>query len=166
MVKPDASLGIAASFDAQQFRDAIRFAMQMGTPNDPDRAPLFIRKSSGRRFWLGDVEQFPPPNGTLRLDRDGKPLNPDVRVEQTADEKIRVDCAIEVVRADANELPIGNFRPTKVVCTLLDTEYAQVSGSRELIYNGDQYVYGYEPEANGLFDAGVHTMVFYALDES
>lgn len=166
MAVPDSSLGIAASFDATQFNAAIRFAMQMGTPNDPDRQPKFVKKAAGRRYFLGLVEQFPAPNGTLRLDRDGRPFNPEVRIEQVQDEFVTVDCAVEVVKADADELPVGNFRATKAICTLLDEDYAKVVGCRELRYNADTYIFGYEPEANGLFDAGVHTMIFYALDES
>ena len=63
-------------------------------------------------------------------------------------------------------MPVGNFRQTKAVVTLLDTEYAKVTGCREMNYNGDRYLYGYEPEVNGLFGIDVHTMIFYALDES
>ena len=163
MVTPDPALGITASFDADAFNRAILFAMQMGKPNDVTRQAVFVKKSEGRTYWLGDVQQ---DTATIRLDRDGRPFNADIRIEQTPDQDIAVDCAIEVVEANADEVPVGNFRPTKAVVTLLDAQYAQVMGCRELRYNADTYVYGYEPEADGLFDAGIHTMIFYALDES
>ena len=66
----------------------------------------------------------------------------------------RVDCAVEFERADAEELPVGNFRPTKATVTLLDEEYDQVKGARELVYNGDRYVYGYEPVGWGCSTSG------------
>lgn len=162
MVQPDPALGLSAAFDSTGFRNAIRFAMQMGTNPDPDRRPQFIRRSSVKTYWLDGVQLPDPP----RMDRDGKPLNPDIEVRREADQFLAVDCAIEVVKADAEELPVGNFRPTKLMVTLLDDQYAQVEGCREMVYNGDRYVFGYEPESNGLFDVGVYTLIFYAKDES
>jgi hypothetical protein len=163
VVTPDPTLGFPTAFDKTGFEHAIRFAMQMGTPNDPDRAPVFIKKVTTLTYFEGSTEVAA---SSLRLDRDGRPLNPNIRVQKAADQSVTVDCAIEVARADADELPVGSFRPTKVIATLLDDDYALIDGCRELRYNGDTYIYGYEPEAYGLFDAGVHTIVFYALDES
>ncbi len=161
MVKPSDSLGIPVNFDNESFRQAIRFAMQMGTNPDPDKRPIFIRKNQGRTYKKDGVV-IPTP----RLDRDGKPFDPEIEVVKAPDERVSVDCAIEVERADAEELPVGNFRPTKVVVTLLDDQYEVVNDCRELIYNGDRYLFGYEPESNGLFEVGVYTMIFYAVDES
>lgn len=162
MVQPEDSLGITASFDNDAFRNAVRFAMQMGINPDPDRRPIFIRKATGRTYKKDGVVLGPPP----RMDRDGKPLDPDIEVIKAPDVQVSVDCAIEVERADAEELPVGNFRPTKVVVTLLDNQYTLVKDCRELLYNGDRYLFGYEPESTGLFEVGVYTMIFYALDES
>lgn len=162
MVQPDPSLGISVDFDSDGFRKAIAFAMQMGINPDPDRRPIFVKRSNAVTYWKDGTELVAPP----RLDRDGNPLDPDVEVRRAADENIEVDCAIEVERAEADELPVGNFRPTKVVATLLDSEYQKIKTCRELLYNGDRYIFGYEPESTGLFDVGVYTMIFYARDES
>lgn len=162
MVQPDPTLGIDVDFDNDGFRRAIRFAMQMGTNPDSDKSPKFVKRSAARTYWKNGIELSTIP----RLDRDGNPLDPDIEVRRAVDENLEVDCAIEVVRAEADELPVGNFRPTKVVVTLLDDQYELVKDCRELLYNGDRYVYGYEPESNGLFDVGVYTIIFYAKDES
>lgn len=163
MASVDPGLGIdVPDFDGEGFRAAIQFAMQMGAPPDPERRPKFIRKGSGRTYWKDGVQLGAAP----RMGREGEPLDPDIEVRTTPDQEIEVDCAIEIERAEAEELPVGTMRPTKVVATLLDAQYALVEDCRELLYNGDRYVYGYEPEANGLFDVGVHTMIFYAKDES
>lgn len=161
MAEPDSSLGISADFDAAGFRNAIRFAMEMGLNPDPSRRPTFIRKSSSRVYKKNSVVISTP-----RLDRDGRPLDPEVEVVRPADVEVSVDCAIEVQRADAEELPVGTFRPTKVVATLLDDQYEEVKDCREMLYNGDRYVYGYEPESNGLFDVGVYTIIFYAVEDT
>lgn len=162
MVQPDPALGIAVDFDNDAFRSAIRFAMQMGVNPDPTKRPIFLRKNTARTFWKNGQELADPP----RMDRDGKPFDVDIEVRRGQDEKVSVDCAIEVERADAEELPVGNFRPVKIVVTLLDEEYQLVSDCRELLYNGDRYMFGYAPEALGLFQTGVFTMIFYARDES
>lgn len=166
MVQPDPALGITADFPTETVRNAFLFAMQMGKPNDVARQVKFIKRSPGRRYFLGSVEQFQPPAGTLRLDRDGRPLNPEIRVEQTPDSEIAVDVAIELTEATADELPVGNFRPVKATVTLMTQEYDLIKGSRELKYNNDRYGFGYELDANGLFDLTVHTLIFFAINES
>lgn len=166
MATPDASLGIATAFPTATVRNALLFAMQMGAPTETTRQVRFIKKASGRRYFIGTEEQFLAPEGTLRVDRDGRPLNPQVRVEQNADTEVDVDVAIELTEATAEELPVGNFRPVKATVTLMGQEYAQIVGCREMAYNNDRYGFGYELEANGLFDLTVHTLIFFALDES
>lgn len=160
MAKP--TVPIPYGFDSAGFRQAIRFAMQMGAPPDPDKRPKFLPKAEGRTYYRNGVE-IPTP----RTDRDGRPLDPTIEMVETKPEPVTdVDCAIEIVTAESDELPVGNFRPTKAVVTFLDDEYAKVADCREMVYNGDRYVYGYEPELNGLFDVGVHTQVYYAVDDT
>jgi hypothetical protein len=162
MVDPNPALGLSADFDGDQFRNAIRFAMQMGAPPDPDKQAMFIFKPTGRTYWKNDVQL----GSTPRLDRDGKPLDPTVEVRLVEANTKSVDCAIEIIRADAEELPVGTFRQTKAIVTLLDAQYEEVVGCSELLYNGDHYRFGYEPEGLGLFDVGVNTMIFYPVEET
>lgn len=162
MVQPDPALGISATFDNDGFRNAIRFAMQMGANPDVSRQPRFVKRSSARTYWKNNTQLTTVP----RMDLDGNPLDPDIEVRSPDAELVAVDCAVEIVRAEADEVPVGNFRPVKAVVTLLDEQYQLVKGVRELLYNGDQYIFGYEPESNGLFEVGVYTMIFYAKDES
>lgn len=166
MVQPDPALGITGSFPSQQVRNAFLYAMQVGKPEDQTRQVKFIKKASGRRYFLEDQEVFLPPLGSLRVDREGRPLNPEVRVEQAIDQEIYVDCAIELTQAAADELPVGNYRPVKATVTVMRQEYDEIAGCRELIYNNDRYVFAYELTATGLFDITVHTLIFYAINES
>lgn len=163
MATPNQGLGITADFDSQGFRDAIRFAMQMGTPPDPDKRPKFRRKNTARTYWKDGVQLTSTP----RTGREGEPLDAEIEVRMGTPVVLsNVDCAVEIELADADELPVGNFRQTKAVVTFLDDEYKLIQGCKEMLYNGDEYRYGYEPEANGLFDVGVHTIIWYCLDES
>jgi hypothetical protein len=166
-MQPDASLGISADFPSATVRDALLFAMQMGAPNETGstdkRQVRFIKKSTGVQYFRGATEVDP---ATFRRDRDGKPLDPMIRMVTAADEEILVDVAIEMTEAPPEEVPVGNFRNVKATITLMAEEYAQVKGCREVIYNNDRYGYAYELEAIGLFDLTFHTVIFFAQDES
>jgi hypothetical protein len=162
MVDPNPGLGISADFDGDQFRRAIQFAMQMGAPPDVDKQAVFVFKPTSRTYWKNGVQLGTAP----RLDRDGKPLDPKIQVRVVEAATKKVDCAVEIVRADAEELPVGTFRQTKAIVTLLDEQYDQVKGCTELVFNGDRYRYGYEPEGLGLFSVGINTMIFYPVEET
>ena len=153
--------GSDPNFSAAEFRAAIQFAMVMGAPPEVSRRARFVFPGGTTTYTKGGLPVLNP-----RLDREGKPLDPDVKVIQVPGAEVVVDCAVEITKADAEEIPVGNFRPTKALVTLLDDQHAQVVGCKELVYNGDRYVFGYEPEALGMFDVGVFTMVFYAMAES
>lgn len=165
-MQPDPALGISVDFPEEVVRNGLLFAMQMGAPNDASERVKFIMKGSGRQYFLNDVEVFPAPDGDLKIDRDGLPLNPEVEVVNATDQEIEVDVAIEIEEVNADETPVGNFRPVRATVTLMQEEYEQVDGCRELAYNNDRYGYGYEPDSIGLFGMNFHVMIFYALDES
>ena len=153
--------GTNASFNATEFRDAIHFAMQMGTPPDATIAPVFVFPPGAVTYWKNGAEVLNPP-----LDRDGFPFDPEIEKVVVPAKRVSVPCAVEYVKADADELPVGSFRPIKAIVTLLDVDYAQVAGCRSMIANSDTYAYGYEPGAAGLFEVGIHTIVFYAIQET
>ena len=160
---PSSAFGISADFPKQQFENAIRFAMQMGTPNDPDKRPIFIFPTKEKTYWRDDV-QIPTPH----LDADGRPLDPNIEMRISDPiEKEGVLCAIEVeTSAAVGEIPVGKFPSTRLVITLLEAEWEEVVGCDGVRYNGDYYVYDHEPQNYGLFDSNVHTMIFVSEDET
>lgn len=161
-MQPDPALGIDVDFDGAGFRNAIKFSMQMGTNPDPDRRPKFVLKSTERSYWKNGTELVDLP----RMGRTGEPLDPDVEVRVPADELLEVDCAVDTEEGQAGETGVGSFKPTKLTITLLDVDYAKIEGCKELIYNGDRYIYDQEPESMGLFDVGVYVVQYKAWDES
>lgn len=163
MVQPDPALGIDVNFDNDGFRNAIHFSMQMGMNPDPDRRPKFVKKSTERAYWKNDVELDP---ADVITGRSGEPLDPDVDVRVPDDELIEVDCAVETDEGQAGETGVGSFKPTKLTITLLDVDYELVRGCKELVYNGDRYIYDQEPESMGLFEVGVYVVQYKAWDES
>ncbi len=160
MADPDASLGITASADTTAIRNALRFAMQLGAPPTLSQQATFIFPSTGRRYYLDNVEVFTP-----RVDRDGVPLNPEIKVVENQAVERKVDCAVEIEHIKPNELPVGPYRPTKATVTVLDEQYGLINGCREMRYSGDTYLFDSQ-NGMGLFDMGVFVMYFYGADES
>lgn len=164
MATPDASLGINVAFPEADFVNGIRFAMQMGRHPDPNRALYFIRKVPGVTYFRDGVELVDVPD----LDRDGAPLDPTVEVRRQADQIVRVDYAVEVTETTRGfvDTGVGIIKPTKITITLLGPDYAQVKDLRECSYNGDRFIYSYEPEADGLFEVAIHQVVYVAKDDT
>lgn len=160
---PDPGLGIAVDFPQKEFEDAIRFAMQMGTPVDPDKRPKFVFASIGKTYWKVGVQLVSAP----AMDWDGNPLDPEIETRVDAPRTVSVDCGIEVTSgASRGETPIGGFPAVQLTVTLLEADWAKVAGCDSVQYNGDTYLYDSEPSNVGLFSAGVHTMVFVSKDET
>lgn len=163
MVNPNPALGFSVNFPQQQFENAIRFAMQMGTPNPAEKRVTFIFKNDGVTYWKNGVQLTDPP----RLDLDGHPYDAEVEVRKAADTEVQVDCAFEVGEAPpTREDPVGTFQRSQLTVTLLEAEYQQVAGCQSARYNGDRYVYSFEPDTYGLFGSDVHTMIFVSEDDS
>jgi len=161
MADPSSSLGIDFDFPTEEVSNGLRFAMQMAAPNDTSLQATFVFPATGATYSKGGSPVVDP-----LLDGAGKPLDPDVLVTQTVPDPVQVDCVVEIVKADAGELPVGRYAPTKAVVTVLGDQYDEIVGCKELQFNGDRYAFGYEPDGVGLFDLDVHTMVFFAMDES
>lgn len=162
MVQPDPALGIAVNFPQELFENGILFAMQMGKPNDPDKQVVFLFPGTGVTYWKNGVSIPPPP-----LDLDGHPYDPDVEVRKGGETEVRVDCAVEVGEvAPDREDPVGTFQRTQLTITLLAAQYAEAAGAQAVLYNGDRYVYSFEPTNYGLFGANVHQMIFVSKDDS
>lgn len=163
MVQPDPALGFNVAFPQAQFENAIKFAMQMGTPNEAVKRPTFIFPGDGLTYWRDGVELVEPP----RVDLDGHPYDPEIEVRRAADVELQVDCAFEVKEVIPRpEDPVGTFQHTQLVVTLLEAEYQQVKHCKAITYNSDRYLYGFESELYGLFGSDVHTIIFVSEDDS
>ena len=160
----DPSLGISVDFPEETFRNAVTFAMQMGTPPAINAQAVFVFKSTGRSY-----ERLGVPVTNPRMDRDGRPLDPEVKTVEIPPRTVQVNCAIVMeagARGVSTESPVGAFLGTRAVVTLLDDQYLLVKGCRELIFDGDHYLFGNERDVNGLFGVGIYTLVFNAIDEN
>lgn len=150
--------GRNSSFSGDAFRTAIRFAMTMGAP--PAGRIAGQSAADGLTFHWN-------PTATTAATRDGEgvPFDPGAAVTRTTRRPVSVPCAVEFVDATGDPTPFGVVIPSKVRAVLLDEDYASVKDADFVVIGGDKYIRSHEPPAVGLFDVGVHTIVFVAENE-
>lgn len=153
--------GTNSNFNAREVRDALQFAMKMGSPNKVwDKATFYFRQT---RVWVdasGAVVENP------RLDQDGNPFDPNLHAELTGrDPEVLDHVAVDFQLARPEELEVGSFRPTRVEITILDEDWEKIEEAIEVtLVGGDRYYISYEKPVTGLFDMDVHELVCYARD--
>lgn len=145
--------GSNPTFDAAGFRSALRDVMTLGLPNDPADQPT---------FHFPTTVSYPP--GTA-VDEDGVALDPSVPKSKTTLDPVKVRCAVEYFDATPDELPVGTFRPTKLVLTMFEDEFALVKDAEEVVIGQDRYYLSHRPPPVGLYDVTVFQIVAYAIDE-
>ncbi len=151
------------SFDPVAFRDAIKFAMKMGTPNPtPNRATF---------QW--DVERsydIEDPNGNPY----SWEKTPTAEVAYT---EIQVDVAVEFIsRSTMSGLsPVAEFDTPRAVLTVLDEDWALVLETNtatprrspdRVLLGTNTYNLDYIAPDIGLFDVNVYQIYCSAIDES
>lgn len=143
--------GTNSSFSADAFRAAIRFAMALGAP-----------PAAGDQLTF----HWNPTSTTIASkDGEGVPFDPAASVSRTTPTPLTKPCAVEFVDASEQPTPFGTVIPSKVRVILLDEDYLAVQTADYVVIAGDKYVRSHEPPSVGLFDVGVHTIVFAAENE-
>lgn len=140
--------GNIPGFDADAFRDALRFAMDMGAPiDDAQKATFYFPKTA--TVAVG---------GTA--DAEGVPYSPNTAVTKApSKDPVKVSCGIEDAAGNADVTNLGNFGDG-IIVTLLDTEYALVQGFEYVVYKGDRYDFRRElADAAALGPVGVHRLL-------
>lgn len=155
--------GTNSSFNAAKFRTAIRFAMAMGTPPSGD---AFLHGADGRTSADQLTFHWNPTTTTAAVkDGEGVPFDPGATITRATPTPVSKPCAVEFLDAANEATPFGVVIPSKVKVILLDEDYAPVKDADYVVIAGDKYVRSHEPPSVGLFDIGVHTIVFAAENE-
>ena len=147
--------GTNPGFNAAEFRDAIHFAMKMGAAPDVDEAVRFC--------FDGEVAY-----STLNPSTDGAlvPFDPAVTASAPSPDPVIVDCAVEYFDAENQPTNFGLMAPSRLSITLLDEDYEQIKDATHVIAHGDRYNYRRTEPPSGLFDVGLYTMHFTAVNET
>jgi len=152
-----------AGFNATNFRDAIKFAMKMGSPNIADNRATF-RWDVERTFDIKD-----PSGNPYSWDK--------VPVSEVSYNDIQVDVAVDfIARSTLSGLtPIGEFDTPRAVLTILDVDWALVLATNtstprpnpdRVLLGGNTYNLDYVAPDIGLFDVNVYQVYCSAIDES
>lgn len=143
--------GTNSGFSADGFRAGIRFAMTMGAP--PTAADQLT-------FGWNAAKST-----TATRDGEGVPFDPTAAVTATTPTPVKSTCAVEYLDAAGEPTPFGVVIPSKLRITLLDEEYATVGDADFVVMGGDKYLRSHEPPSLGLFDVGVHQIIFMSENE-
>ena len=147
-------------FNAAQFRDAIKFAMRMGTPNPEENRATFR--------W--DVERT-----YSEADGSGNPYSWTATADsETSYDEVQADVAVEFVTRStlSNGNPIAEFDTPRAVITVLDVDWDIIidGGSRpapdQVILGGNTYNMDFIAPDIGLFDVNVYQLHCSAIDET
>jgi hypothetical protein len=146
--------GVPAGFSAPAFRDAIKFAMRMGSPNQSSEKVTFQWKTRND-YAKEDILSQP-------YDWTSTPTSTDSRPD------VKVDCAVEFGRIAGGvteRTVMGDFDTNRAVITVLDVDYALIEGADYAVIGGNTYIVEYvQPLA--LFTVDVYQLHAVALDES
>lgn len=144
----------AAGFDAAAFRDAIKFAMNMGAPEDTSERVTFRWKT---------VKTY------NQADPHGNPYNRRATpVSTTTHADVQIDCAVEFIpRASLGTgTPVGDFETPRAIITVLDEDYPSVEGADEVLMGGNVYRIDYVQPPVGLFSVTIYQIHVSAESES
>lgn len=146
----------ASSFSASEFRDSIRFAMNMGLPeNEAERCTF--RWTTERTYATADSG--------------GNPYDFSAEPEETITrDDVLVPAAVEfsggASGGSTNGTGVGTFFPARATITLLDEDYALVEGADQVVLGGNTYRVKYVGPPLGLFDVTVYQVFAQAVSES
>lgn len=156
--------------DPNVIRRGLIQAMTIGEPPKDEDKPKFVVPGSGAPVY---TRNGVPINATsVRLDAQGRPLDPTVKVTRTMPTSVQIPFAVEIAPANAEEVPVGNFRPTKATLTVLDEDgegnalFAQVKNATDVIMGGDTYAIMYRLPPVGLGPITVYTLIAFARQET
>ncbi len=151
MATPERSHRIPYQFDGKKFRNAIQFVFEMAEPPESDQKIM---------FHFTDTVTY-----AGHADSDLVPFDPTQSATRTTRPPINVPCDVEFVQQSEEPTAFGSVVPSKLKVLLLDEDWAKVKDCSFVVMGGDKYNRYYEQPEFGLFDVGLHTMVFQAENE-
>lgn len=144
----------AAGFNAAAFRDAIRFAMNMGLPNATEERATF-KWNTVRTYTTADPAGSP-------YDYTATPATSVAH----ADVAIPVAVEFSARPAGSRDTSVGQFDSSRAVITVLDEDYALIVGADQVLLGGNTYEIQFVGPPVALFDVTIYQIYCDARDES
>lgn len=141
-------------FNPDRFRDAIKFAMQMGKPEAAQERVIF---------------RWTPQHSYSVADPAGRPYDwTSTATASVTHDDVEIDCAVEFSArpAGTRDTPLGQFDTSRAVLTLLDVDRELVEGADLVVIDGNIYEIGFWGPPMGLFEVTVYQAFCEARDES
>ena len=141
-------------FDPAGFRDAVRFAMNMGLPNTVSERATF-RRSSRKDYAIEDPA--------------GRPYDfTDSPTRTVTQRDVQVPVAVEFAARPSGSFrtTLGEFDSSRAIVTVLDEDYALIEGSDQVLLGGNVYEVQFIAPPIGLFDVTVYQLHCQAVDEA
>lgn len=143
-------------FDASAARQGILNAMSFGEPTRTDDKAW---------FYFAKARASTPDDAPA--DDDHVPFDPAVPVASPdSHPRQQVPCAVDYLDAAGQAITAGDITPSKIVITLMDTEYQRVKGFAFVVAGGDKYLYDKTEPPVALGTIDVWTVHCVAEDES
>lgn len=146
--------GFGNQFDPVVFRDSVKKVMKMGAPDSEALRATFI--------WT-------PVSTYSTADSGGQPWSIDeTPVTTTEHDPVLVDVAVEFVARTtlAGGTPLGHFDTPRAIITILDDDYALVSGADKVLLGGNTYTIDLVAPPLGLFSVTIYQLHCSAIDEA
>lgn len=151
MATPNPARRIPYQFNGDKFRNAIQFVFEMAYPPEA---------GIGIVFYFPDTTTYTGP-----ADSDYVPFDPAQAAVVTTKAPVTVPCDVAFTSAADTTTAFGAVNASRVKVLLLDEDYQSVQDASYVVVNGDRYNRDYEEPSFGLFDVGLHTIVFVAENE-
>lgn len=139
-------------FDPDAFRQAITSTMEMGLPEDESERITFVWETE-RTYANADDDGVP-------YDLDAEPI------EEDAHDNVQIPAAIEFSSRRPDGTAIGQFENPRVVVTVLDTHFTEITGANQALLGGNTYTIDFVEPPVGLGPVTVYRLWMTAIDES
>lgn len=148
--------GTDSRFNADTFRDAILFAMNMGLPDSTSERATF-KWTEVNTFAKADSSENP-------WTWDGTPTT------TSTFEDVQIPVAVELHRGTETGSRFGAMHQQTAVITVLDTYWDDLTQDgvfpNQVEFNGDLFDIQFVEPPQGLFDVTVYTIHARAVDQS
>jgi hypothetical protein len=134
------------NFPAKRFREAIRGVWDMAATPDE------------QRLTFGFNEKV--TSTSTSIDGEGVAFDPRVKLNRTTKDPVVVPCGVEYRTASGESTPFGVVSQPRLAITLFDEDYALIEGADWVEIEDERYLYAYDEPPTGLFQVGLHTLVF------
>lgn len=144
--------GSNPDFNAAEFRDGIRLAMDMGAP---------VLEGERATFYFASTLVY----NANPVDESNVPFDPTaVPVTSTPTPPKQVTCAVEYFDAAGRPTDFGTIVPSRAEITLMDEDYAKVVDFTYVALRGERFDYSHTEYPSALFDVGIYTIHVTAVN--